>query len=159
MEWLIALIVVLAVVWMLSRRAATRRVVPTPDTPQLIPHSYDLENPEHVVRIDEIREAYADLLSHEEGDFADCTFKPASLLPYSRREIAEALSAILDYAEGRAQSKHFDPIVRQPTVVATLQAALVQLETFLEVPPDEIPREPRANIEFGMRHRRRSAAD
>jgi hypothetical protein len=158
-EWLIALVVVLSVVWMLSRRAAGRRVVPTPVTPQLIPHPYDLENPEHVVRIDEIKEAYADVLSHEEGDFAECTFKPASLLPYSKREIAQALSAILDYAEGRAQSKHFDPILRQATVIATLQAALVQLEAFLEAPPDEIPREPKANIEFGMRHRRSSAGD
>ena len=159
MEWVIALVVALAIVWLLGRRAAQRSLAPMPTTPQLIPHSYDLDNPEHVVRIDEIREAYADLLTREEGEFADCTFKPASLLPYSRREIAEALSAILDYAEGRAQSQHFDPIVRQPAVVATLQAALVQLETFLEVPAEEIPRDSRANIEFGMRYRRRSAED
>jgi hypothetical protein len=155
MEWWIALVVVLAVVWVLSRRAARRRLAPMPVTPQLIPHSYDLDNPDHVVRIDEIREAYANLLSHDESEFADCTFKPASLLPYPKRDVAEALSAILDYAEGRTSSKHFDPIIRQPTVVTTLHAALVQLETFLDVPPGKIPREPRANIEFGLRHRHR----
>jgi hypothetical protein len=159
MEWLIALVVVLAVVWLLSRRRAQRRVAPVPVARQLIPHSYDLENPEHVVRIDEIREAYASLLTHDESEFGNCTFKPASLLPYSRREIAEALSAILDYAEGRIPSEHFDPIIRQPTVVTTLQAALVQLETFLDLPPDEIPRETRANIEFGLRHRGRASED
>lgn len=157
MEWVIALVVVLAVVWLLGRRGAQQRLAPLPTTPQLIPHSYDLDNPEHVVRIDEIREAYADLLSHDDSDFAECTFKPASLLPYTKREIAEALSAMLDYAEGRASSKHFDPIIRQPAVVTTLQAALVQLETFIDVPADEIPRERRANIAFGLRHRRRSA--
>ena len=156
MEWLIALVVVLAVVWLLGRRAAQRRLAAMPVMPQLIPHSYDLDNPEHVARIDEIREAFAQLLRHDESEFADCTFKPASLLPYSRRESAEALSAILDFAEGRTPSEHFDPIIRQPAVVTTLQAALVQLQTFLEVPPDEIPREHRANVEFGLRHRRAS---
>ena len=155
MEWLIALVVVLAAVWLLSRRTARRRLPPTPVTPQLIPHPYDLDNPEHVVRIDEIREAYARLLAHDDSEFADCTFKPASLLPYPKREIAEALSAMLDYAEGRTSSKHFDPGVRQPVVVTTLQAALVQLEAFLEVSPSELPRDRRANIEFGLRHRRR----
>jgi hypothetical protein len=159
MEWWIALVVVLAVVWLLSRRAAQQRLGPMPVTPQLIAHSYDLDNPDHVVRIDEIREAYAALLSHDESEFADCTFKPASLLPYPKREIAEALSAILDYAEGRASSKHLDPIIRQPNVVTTLQAALVQLETFLDVPPGEIPRDHRANIEFGMRQRRRASGN
>jgi hypothetical protein len=159
MEWWIALVAVLTVVWLLSRRRAQQRLTPMPIAQQLIPHSYDLDNPEHVVRIDEIREAYANLLTHDESEFGNCTFKPASLLPYSRQEIAEALSAILDYAEGRASSDHFDPIIRQPTVVTTLQAALVQLETFLDVPPDEIPREQRANIEFGLRHRGRAAED
>ncbi len=151
MEWVIAIVVVLTVVWLLGRRAARRRVARMRMISQLIPHPYDLDNPEHVVRIDEIRERYAALLAHDESAFADCTFKPASLLPYSKQEIREALSAILDYAEGRAESSHFTPVIRQPAVVATLQAGLVQLESFLDVPPDDIPREHRANVEFGLR--------
>jgi hypothetical protein len=87
MEWWIALVAVLTVVWLLSRRRAQQRLTPMPIAQQLIPHSYDLDNPEHVVRIDEIREAYANLLTHDESEFGNCTFKPASLLPYSRQEI------------------------------------------------------------------------
>lgn len=154
MEWMLGIVVALALVWLISRRprrkasaAADLRSIPPPPW-------YNLENPTHVVLIDEIREKYAAVLAAGTGEFADLTFKPASSLPYPKEDIRRALSALLEYAKGERQSSLLDPQIRTAAVIGTLEACLVQLDTFLDVPPEDIPRDPRANLEYGLRQTR-----
>lgn len=149
---LVALVVLLAALWIASwwvtRRALRRRA-----HAGAAPEWYSLENPDHVLRIDEIRRGYAKVLSRG-GEFADCVYKPAALLPYPKEEIRRALTALLDFAEGRRDSSRLDPAIRTPDVADTLRAALMQLNHFLDVPAEQIPREPRANTEFGLKRTR-----
>lgn len=158
MGWLLALIVVLALAWVVGLRAMKRRPAATPISPPppgWFPSTYDLDNPAHVLLIDDIRAQYAAALAETGGEFAGLAYKPASLLPHPRAEIRKALTALLAYAHGRRSSRHLHPRLRASAVVDTLEASLLQLETFLDVPAAEIPREPRANVEYGFRHVRR----
>lgn len=102
--------------------------------------------------MDEIREKYGALLANEAGEFAGLVYRPVSLLPYPKEEIRKALTALLEYAQGLRESRHLHPRIRKPSVVDTLMASLLHLDTFLDVAADVIPREPQANVEFGVRY-------
>lgn len=99
--------------------------------------------------MDLIREEYAAILAG--SAFAELAYRPASLLPHPKAEIRKALTALLAYARGVRGSRHLHPRIRARPVVQTLEASLLQLDTFLHVPAEDIPREPRANVAFGFR--------
>lgn len=143
MEWIYAVVVVLVVLWLMGWRSRARRAG--------FPRSYNLERPKHVAIIDEIRERYATTMADQSNEFADCMFKPADLLPYPKNEIRKALTALLDFAEGRRNSTLLDERIRSPSIVQVLRGSLMQLETYLDVPATGIPHDPDANREFGLR--------
>ena len=143
MEWIYAVVVLLAVLWLMGWRSRARQAG--------FPHSYNLERPKHVAIIDEVRERYATAMADQSNEFADCMFKPADLLPYPKDEIRKALTALLDFAEGRRDSTLLDEHIRSPSIVQVLRGSLMQLETYLDVPAADIPHDPDANREFGLR--------
>jgi len=147
--WIYALVVVLLVAWLVAWRARLQ-------SPGGFPRWYNLERPRHVALLDEIREGYATVLGDESHAFVDCTFKPAALLPYPKEEIRKALATLLDFVEGRRDSTLLDNQIRTQEISQVLRGSLMQLETFLEVSPAELPSEPEANEEFGLRWLRQS---
>jgi hypothetical protein len=149
MEWLYALLAILAVLWLLGWRARLRSAA-------RFPRWYNLERPGHVALLDEIRERYARVLADQSHEFVDCTFKPASLLPYPKEEIRKGLAVLLDFVEGRRDSTLLDKHIRAQATAQVLRGSLMQLETFLEVPAAELPRDPEANKQFGLRWLRHS---
>ena len=143
MEWIYAVVVLLAVLWLMGWRSRARQAG--------FPRSYNLERPKHVAIIDEVRERYATAMADQSNEFADCMFKPADLLPYPKNEIRKALTALLDFAEDRRNSTLLDERIRSPSIVQVLRGSLMQLETYLDVPAADIPHDPDANREFGLR--------
>lgn len=156
MAWLVALVILLAVLWLLVIWGRRSPQPPQGATPPVgwYPETYDLDNAAHVALMDAIRQRYADALRDPSGEFAELAYKPASLLPHPKQEIRKALTALLDYARDQRSSRYLHPRIRRPAVIDTLEASLLQLDTFLDIPAADIPREATANVAFGFRHAR-----
>ena len=78
-------------------------------------------------------------------------FRPASGLPYSKGDIETALIALLDFVEGRRESRLLDVAIRTPEEAEIIRTCLVLLDDFLDVPPEQLPTEPKANARVGFR--------
>jgi len=117
--------------------------------PELLdPHDY-----RHMALVDEIRERYAAALRDQSGPFGACAFKPASALPFPKEAIAQSLQLLIDVGEGRASSEHLDSRSLTPDVVKTIDRCAQLLNTFLDVPPDQLPSDPDQNAKFGAQFR------
>lgn len=89
----------------LEQRAAIRHM----------PSSFDLNDPAHVVLVDEIREKYSAFLADGSHPYSQCMYRPSSLLPYPKEVIRRALTALLDFVEGRRNSNLLDEAIRHPS--------------------------------------------
>ena len=118
-----------------------------------VPSSFDLSDPAHVALLDGIRSAYGNHLADGLGGYDGCMFRPASELPYAKGDIETALTALLDFVEGRRESRLLDAAIRQPGVAENIRTSLVLLDDFLDIPPDQLPTEPKANAREGFRLR------
>lgn len=114
-----------------------------------IPDQFDLGNAEDVQLIDEIRERFSQMLAHDTGPYRNCVFRPAVLLPYPKDAIRKALTALLDFAEGRAVSPHLDQEIRSTAVADTLRSCLALLDNYLDLPPEALPTDPKQNGRVG----------
>ena len=79
-----------------------------------MPGAFDLFNPAHVDLLDQIRSAYGEHLGNESHPYGQCMFQPSSVLPYPKRDIQNALTALLSFVEGRAESPFLDDGIKQP---------------------------------------------
>jgi hypothetical protein len=121
-----------------------------------VPERFDLADPTHVLLMDRVRQAYADLLADASHPYNRALYRPASVLPYPKPVIERVLRTLLDVAEGRASS----PLIEfgsDPSAAAdTIRAVLTTLDDFLDVPAAELPTEPKANLMIGTEIRRRA---
>lgn len=107
----------------------------------------DVETSMDLEEVSRIRSAYADLLENDTSPYAECMYKPATLLPYPKAVIADALEHLLEAAEGGDDSAvSFE---NPEEAVRSLRMGLDYLDDFLEVPADELPTDPVANVRFG----------
>ena len=118
-----------------------------------VPSSFDLSDPVHVVILDDIRSAYGQHLADDTNPYSSCMFQPASSLPYPKTDIRNAMTALLDFVEGRRESSLLDVGLRQPEVAETLKVALIRLDDFIDIPPADLPTDPMENIQVGFRIR------
>ena len=111
---------------------------------------FDLNNVAHIELLDEIRMAYATVLTDESHAYTGCMFRPAALLPYPKPLIRTALLALLDFAEGRRDSTLIDIGMRRLAMVYTIRNTLDHLDDFLDVPPEQLPTDPIENSAVGL---------
>ncbi len=114
-----------------------------------IPRDFDLNDYQHVLIIDDIREQYSLVLADETLPYADCMYRPASTLPYPKEEIQRALIALLDYMEGRTDSDVLDPEMRTEEGAEIIRRVLVMLESYLDIPQEALPKNPQKNARVG----------
>jgi hypothetical protein len=115
-----------------------------------IPSRFDLDDVLHVTIIDEIRDKYSALLADESHPYSQCMYRPASLLPYPKEVIRRALEALLDFVEGRRDSRFLDVSIRTPEVADTVRTTLHLLDDFVDVPAEKLPTEPHENTRVGL---------
>ena len=114
---------------------------------------FDLDNRQHVVIVDEIREKYGEALARKCEDPSLCMFRSEADLPYEKGDIRKALEALLAFSEERASSDYVDVSLRSPEFADTLRSCLLHLENdFLPVPAEEVPTERHANGAFGFKY-------
>ena len=113
------------------------------------PVELDAGNERHVRFAGVIWERYKTVLAEKSGPFARCQFKPQSLLPYPKRDIAKALAMLLDVGEGRVPCRFIQVRSIPPEAIDTMKGALERLDRFVDVPPGELPADPEANATFG----------
>ena len=140
------------VLWALSRRVAEDGGQVSPPRGH-VPTVFDLSNSAHIEVIKDIRQTYADTLQDETGPYARCMYRPSSLLPYPKPVIRAALTALLDFVEGRRASVLLDGSIRTAQVADHLEAALVHLDDFLDVAPEKLPTDPLENASIGLQLR------
>ena len=116
-----------------------------------IPSRFDLDNEVHVTMIDDIRETYSALLADDSHPYAQSMYRPASLLPYPREAIRNALEALLDFIEARRESCYLDTSIRTPEAADTVRTCLALLDNFLEVPSAMLPTDRMENAKAGVR--------
>lgn len=121
-----------------------------------IPSRFDLDDVLHVTMIDVIREKYSVVLAGEGHPYAQCMYRPASLLPYPREAIKAALEALLDFIEGRRDSVCLEAGMRTPQAADTVRTALLSLDDFLDLPAAELPTEPNENLRAGLSFQNRA---
>lgn len=114
------------------------------------PIRWDPRHRHHVAAAQTVVNEYGAALS-QGGAFADCMYRPASLLPYRKDDIERSMHFLLDILEGRLISPHVKPDDVPPDFAKTLRHGLNFLGGFLDVPPERIPTDPAANVEFGKR--------
>lgn len=114
-----------------------------------LPAQIDLNNVLHVTIVDDVRQRYSALLVDESHPYAGCMFRPASTLPYSKATIKRALESLLDFAEGRRDSRFLANALRTPENAETLRKSVLCLEFFLEVPAADLPTDPSDNAIAG----------
>lgn len=145
--WAVVIFVALAI-WLARASAKQAR---KPVGPRF-PERYDLDNSQHVALIDRIRGRYSHLMGYDNSPYAGCMYKPASLLPYPKPEIEKAIRSLLSYANGSSGSRLLNPSIRNQDVVDQLEVALATLTMFLDLPPQDLPTEPRQNGVVGAAH-------
>lgn len=123
---------------------------------EIIPSTFDLDDVLHVTMIDVIREKYSAVLAGEEHPYAQCIYRPASLLPYPKEAIRSALEALLDFIEGRRNSAFLETGMRTPRAAETVRTTLLVLDDFLDVPAAELPSEPYENMRVGLQFQKRT---
>jgi hypothetical protein len=121
-----------------------------PDFATDLPIRLDLNDAAHVALIDDVRVKYGDLLADSSHPYANCLFRPASLLPYPKPVISATLNALLDFAEGRRESKLLSQEFRSTEFADTLRATLVHLDDFLELSPEQLPTDRHENLRIGF---------
>jgi hypothetical protein len=114
-----------------------------------LPPAFDLSDPVDVLTIDDIRERYSALLADESGPYSQCMYRPAALLPYPKEEVRLALTALLDFAEGRQNSDLLDRSMRHSDVARVIRTALQCLDDYLDVAPERLPADPVENARIG----------
>ncbi len=145
-------VAVALVLWAISRRGVEDgNQVSPPRGP--VPTAFDLNSRTHVEVIEDIRQKYADTLQDETGPYARCMYRPSSLLPYPKPVIRAALTALLDFVEGRRASALLDVGLRTAQVSDHIEAALVHLDDFLDVAPEKLPTDPSENASVGFQLR------
>ena len=120
-----------------------------------IPSRFDLDSEEHATMIDDIRDKYSALLADDSHPYAQSMYRPASLLPYPREVIRNALEALLDFIEARRDSRYFDTSIRTPEAADTVRTCLALLDDFLEVPAQMLPTDRMENAKAGIRLKQR----
>ena len=118
-----------------------------------VPTAFDLNDRTHVEAIDDIRQTYAETLQNETGPYARCRYRPSSLLPYPKPVIKAALTALLDFVESRRASVLLDGSLKTAQVADDLEAALADLDDFLDVAPEKLPTDPLENASIGLQLR------
>ncbi|MGH8193773.1 MAG: hypothetical protein ACREQ8_05130, partial [Woeseiaceae bacterium] len=73
-----------------------------------LPPEIDLDDVLQVTVIDDIRQKYSALLADQSQPYSQCIYRPSSILPYPRTVIRRALQALLDFVEGRRNSRFLD---------------------------------------------------
>lgn len=127
---------------------------PQPMSPAAIPSRFDLDDAMHVTIIDEIRDNLSAFLADDSHPYSRCMYRPASLLPYPKPVIRRALEALLDFIEGRRQSRFLDASIRSPAVAETVRTTLQLLDDFLDVSAEKLPTEPLENARVGLQLQR-----
>jgi len=123
---------------------------------QEMPKTFDLTDPQDVLKLDRIREEYGALLADESNPYNKSLYRPTSILPYPKPVIRNALETLLDVAEERKSSPYIDFAGKSEFAAETIRSTLIMLDDFLDVPPDQLPTEPRANVRIGAQFRRES---
>ncbi|MHB1955034.1 MAG: hypothetical protein ACYCOU_14955, partial [Sulfobacillus sp.] len=90
-----------------------------------------------VMLIEEIRLQYAALLMDKTHPYAECLFRPASLLPYPKATIKRALQAQLDFSEGQRDSQFLDASTRTPEMVDLFAVRTMELGQLSRSPAAE----------------------
>lgn len=103
----------------------------------------------HLRLAGDIWERFGELLADDGLPYAGCRFRPESLLPFPKAYIAEALDMLVAVGEGRIQSVHIHSRSISPGVVEAMKQAREQLACYVDVPADELPRDPEANARYG----------
>lgn len=147
MLWLIGALTVVACLW-LARHTRSRAVSSRGSALGGIT-SFDLSAPIHVAALDEIRERYSSLLANDVGMYAGCLYRPASMLPYPKKQIREALSTLLTFVDGQAESPLLDADLRTPEASETIRKCILSLDDFLDIPEHDLPTDPMENVVVG----------
>ena len=131
----------------LQLRAAWLRTRPLmgQDTP---PTKFDPLDQHHLSWVDAVQRKFGEVLADTTSPYAACRFKPAGLLPYPKDYIAIALQFVIDLGEGTIRSPHVGALM--PDVVASLKEGRKRLDDFLDIGPDELPKDPEENARFGQ---------
>jgi hypothetical protein len=103
----------------------------------------------HLRLAGDIWERVGEWLANQDQPFADCAYKPESLLPFPKQYVAHALEMLIDVGEGRRQSVHFRADAILPEVLHSMKHARAQLDAYVDVPADVLPREPSENARYG----------
>ena len=122
---------------------------PASGDPVDFPLRFDLNDGAHVALIDDIRQRYGALLSDGQHPYAACMYRPAATLPYPKPVIRRALTALLDFVEGRSDSLLIDGGMRTSESADTIHATLRDLDDFVDVPAAQLPTDPVQNARVG----------
>lgn len=125
--------------------------------PSDLPETFDLDDPNHIVLIDSIRDAFSKELMRDTGPYLGCMFKPESLLPCPASVVRRALTSMLDFAEGRRPSSLLSPSLRTEEHADLLRTCLVHLDDFLPFPAQSLPESPHENAIVGFQFKDSSA--
>ncbi len=128
----------------MRQRDNVRRTLP-------MPSQFDLEDPTHVLAVDDIRQSYFGFLADESRPYGQCLYCPAAFLPYPKEVISRALTALLDFVEGRRESTFFYNSLRNVQVSDDIRKALTHLEDFLEIEAENLPTDRLENVRTGSR--------
>jgi len=115
------------------------------------PEVLNPDNENHVRMADIVRGRYAARLADTENPHAGCTFKPQALLPFPKDYIDKSLRFILALGRGDLSSVVVGPGAISDDDLATVERSAQVLQTFIDVPPDELPTDPEENERYGKR--------
>lgn len=107
----------------------------------------------HLRWADAIRQRYAAALSDKDHPHADCTFQPAARLPFPREDVARTLDLLIGIGHGDVMSAHVDRDALSADELIVVERSRQVLETFVDVPPEDLPTDPDENLEYGQRLR------
>ena len=115
----------------------------------------DVLNPDneiHVRLADVVRRRYAGTLANADHPHANCTFKPESLLPLPKDYVDKSLRFILDLGRGKIRSVVVEPGAISADDLEVVERSLQILQTFIDVPVNELPSDPEENERFGREY-------
>jgi len=121
------------------------------------PTRFDLDNVEDVAILDDVRLAFSEAMQDTAGPYGGCIWKPSSVLPYPKPVIRAALTALLDFAEGRRSSRHLDGSLRTEEKIDAIRNALNFLATYLDIPAADLPTSPSDNLIAAEKYLEREA--
>ena len=113
------------------------------------PTEWNANDMRHLRLVDAVRSRYGDFLSAADHPYAECRYRPAGLLPYPKSVIAGALRLLVDLASGTVKSVHVEPGTLTDDVVQTVKQGIGMLDRFIDVPPDQLPTDPKQNAAVG----------